>query len=483
MKWNYKNLVKWLNPQLKVGGLEISDGSLKFLSLNEAGEITSQINQPLTAGIVQAGKVVDEPRLVAALQQFKAGPVIVSLSSANVYTQVFNLPYLEGEKLEEAARLNLKMVSPLDPKTSYADWQVLGTTVQGLEVLGAFVGGAVVDGFVRALKTAGFTVVAIEFFALSLIRAITYLPGLDLTKSYLVLSLTGDGMNFSILRSSQLYFNYFISWQTVQEKAGGGQVTFVDFEKLMIGELRRLINFSNSKWGTSIKDLLLVSLSPTKAVTQAIKKEFTLAIEELVDVQWLAVSGAARRGLVPRAEDHFISLTSVGTEEEFHQQRLGRFVNLWRNVALGAAAIISLLFLFSDLLFVRHNRRLEEQLMVASQGVNQEELARLEAEAKEFNQLVDKALAAKNRDQDWAAILQRVQTLAGSEVTISQLRLEPATALISLVGVASNERASINFKNRLAKEPKISNLSFPLSAIKIEPTGRASFSATFRIAP
>ena len=465
-----------------MAGLEITDSSLRYLLLDKSGQTVKQAAVALPAGTVAEGQVVNSEQLLAALRQLPRSAVILSFSPAHVYTQIFNLPYLEGEKLTEAAFLNLKMISPLPRDTAYADWQVLGTSSGGgLEVLGAFVNNKIVEELLGPLRQAGLLAVAAEFTSLSLIRALGHLEGVNAAQPFLLLAVGSDGLNLSLSRRGQLYFNYFVSWQEIQEKAGGGQVSFNDFQQVIIAELRRLLNFASTKWGETIKRLLLASSQPPQAISAVIKKEFNLTIEELPSPDWLAVTGAALRGLTPRAQDTFISLTSVGTEEEYQRTRLWRFIRLWRNVALAALAIILLIYLAADLVLVRINRGLLRQLSQAGAITNLQEIESLQTQAREFNALVDKAVAAKEKDGNWSEILRKLQLLAGSELRLTQIRFEPGSGVLALTGTAGNERAAINFKNNLAKETAFTDLSFPLSAITVGPDGRASFTATFKI--
>lgn len=483
MRFNFKSLIKWLNPEMAVAALEVTDSAVKFLQIDQQGAVIKQENLPLSAGIVQEGKVVDQEKFGAAIAGLKGAPVILSLSSANVYTQVFNLPYLEGEKLEEAARLNLNMISPLDVKSSYSDWQSLGTNpTGGLEILGAFINQSIVNQLVEALKKQGIVTAAVEFAALSLARALSHRPNFDLNKPFIVLSVTADGLNFLILRNGQLYFNYFISWRAVQEKSGkSGQVSWEDYQKTVVDELKRLVNFYTSRWG-KIGDLLVASITPAQPLVAVLKKDLGFNIEEVANPDWLAATGAAWRGLAPRAEDKFISLTSVGTEEEFVRRKILRFTALWRNVVLAALVLVMAVYFTADLLFIRTSGRFEEQLLQVG-GINREEITLLENQAKNFNELVEKAIAANKADNQWSSALRRLWLLAGNDIKLTQIRLEASNGTVSLVGTAKNERVAVTFKNNLSKDAAISNVSFPLSAITVGSDGRAGFTATFQLSP
>ena len=123
---------KLLWPKVNIAGLEIKEGSIRIAQL-EDGKL-KQSSIVLEPGIIDSGKVTDKKRLTESLKALHSQfgkpnekiPVIALAPSINVYTQVFNLPFLSKESLKEAAELNLRSISPIDWNVSYADWQQVG---------------------------------------------------------------------------------------------------------------------------------------------------------------------------------------------------------------------------------------------------------------------------------------------------------------------------------------------------------------------
>src|SRR3989344_444650 len=152
MRFNLKfDFKKILNPAPLIGGLEISDLVLRFARM-ENGRL-KQASIQLPPGIMAGGKVADRGKLLAALnglhQQIdpmkKAVHVVLLIPTNNVYTQAFNMPLVADKNVDEAARLNLQMISPADLKSSYYGYQMIGETKQGqLEALGAFANSQIV---------------------------------------------------------------------------------------------------------------------------------------------------------------------------------------------------------------------------------------------------------------------------------------------------------------------------------------------------
>ncbi len=483
MKFNFKNrkileFIRLLNPPLKIGGLEISDSAVR-LTFIDNGKIQN-FNQPLSPGDDLFTALKDLHSQASSIQ--KTIPVVVSFPSVGVYTQIFNLPLLRDEQLEEAAHLNLTMISPIDKKTAYFDWQVVGQASSGSqEVLGAFVESRIVDGFVAALQKSNFVVVAVEFSALSIARLIKERSSLDLEKPYLVLSLNNDGIEFLLIRNGNLYFSYFISWKTVQEKSGGDQVQFDNFKEVILIELRRILNFYNSRWGGSVTDLILFSTGSTKEISEWLKDNFKFNIFYVdVEVSQIVSLGAAMRGLIARREDNFISLAKVGTEENFVRNSIWKFAMIWRNAVLSTLSLLLLLFLITDLSLIRMNKNLDSSLQNDSMSIDLQEAAFLENEARTFNSLLDKVLLAQRESTSLSLIFKNIYGLA-NDIVVTQLGFDSKSLTVSMAGSANNEQSILNFKNILAKDSRFEDVSFPLSAISASPDGKSSFSATFKI--
>lgn len=331
-------------------------------------------------------------------------------------------------------------------------------------------------------------VVAIEFVSLSLTRFLRQFPNLDLTKPYVILNLGGEGINFLVIYKGDLYFDHFLSWRIVQEKSDSQnqQVTFEIFQKSVTTELRKLLNFYGNRWEGGLNNLVLISAGPGKEITEWLQKDFgliTTSIDkyENFDTIWFPAIGAALRGLVSRAEDKFISLANVGTEEEFSRSRIWRFIRLWRNAAFVFLGCIVLLYVASDLLLINMNGNLKEQLRRTRISVDQQQIIDLKNEATTFNDLVKKVQTAKGQAMGWSQLFSKVYGFAGKNITINQMNFDPASGTVSIAGSASNEQIILAFKNFLLNEPNFTNVSLPLAAITSTTGGASLFNASFRV--
>lgn len=489
--FNFNKLIKFLNPSPPIGGLEIGDSFMRFFRLNRNDTILNQSLQ-LPPGIVEGGIVKNKKNLVAALKQLrqqleqktgsnffqfglnKTIPIILTINANNVYTQIFSLPYLALQKLDEAAKLNLQMISPIDIKSVYADWQMVGEANVGsqLELLGAFVRSDLVEGYSSALREVNFSLVALEFIPLSLARAIKeWSQGLDLERPLMVLLVGNEGLDFIILKGGNLYFNRFIHWQD-------------DIKSLLTSEIQKVINFYYGKWGELINNLVLVAPNPIAEVEESLKglniniQPLTLKTNMLP--AWLAVMGAALRGAMPRSEDNLISLTSLGTEEDYYRNRLFYFIGIWRNTLISVFGLIFVSSLLVNWFLLSLNNSLAERLNFDSNDSFSKNLTGLQEKAKIFNLLVAQAEKGKQQSLKWSWVLNQLLTMLGPNISLTRFHFDPSTQTALVGGYGVSEIEIINFKNRLVRNSNFESISLPLSQI-VRDGDRISFQLSLRV--
>ncbi len=497
MKSRFNRFLHMLNPAPATYGVEISEGALRLVLLHEDGAVAAYAVVPLPAGTVVAGKIVDAQAFRTACVElrrgmggFRALPVVVSLPAGPVYSQVFAVPAARAEQVEEAARLNLRMISPIEWDSAYADWQKISTIPNGdgsVDALGAFVEASVADAYHTALISAWFLPVAIEFASLSLARALAASADMgDTDAPYLVVNLTGDGMTLLAVKGGVPQFTEFTGWGAFSKSASAGQVTLAEFQSVLGAAIRRFVNFYRSRFHGEIGKALVVNATSNKEVAEWIKKEFPFEVYSLAGYatlgkEWCVAAGAALRGLIPRADDTFISLARVGTEDEFERNHVRRFVSLWRAVALSVLTITVALYVVLDMLMIRRENSLAASLYGTGTGAGNAEVAALAVQAANFNALTEKALSAGTRAAPQADILRALYVAAGTRVTLTRIDLDAAARTIAIQGTAANEQAVIAFKGILENNPAVADVSLPLSAITSIPAGGSSFTATITI--
>lgn len=485
-----------LSSSLPVGGLEISDSVLRFLRIDGKNLITASLRLP--PGIMIEGKIQDYFNFLSALKtlhnQLNSDPkivlpVVVSLPSENVYVLSFNVPEVGEREMAEVVRLNLQMNSPLESFDNvYTGWQKLNHSKKSnnqTDILGVYTSRSLVDDLEKILKEAGFYPVAFEFSALAFARLFeSLMPVSD--SSFLVVNISPNGLDFSIIQNNNLYFSYFRSWRSI--KGENKQMTVGAFQETIQNEVQKVVNFASSRLLGSVKNVFIVSSGLEKEIINVIQGKLNIKTTFLrlaqypsLNPNWFGVLGSALRGLIPRSRDHFISLFKVGAEEEFYQNQTLAFASFWRDIFVGGLAALIIIFLISDLAFLRMKDAIEHQLIFISASPENHEAARFKEEAVKFNRSVRLIQKAQADSRKFSSLLNKLAALSGAKITINKFSFPSFSSPAILQGAAVSEKAVLDFKNLLAEQPQFSDVNAPITGIKPAGGGFFNFEATFNI--
>lgn len=503
---DFKKLLNILNPQPKIGALEISDVDLKFGQIENDKFIFHSVK--LAADVIKNGRIKNREGFLSALsvihsqitaQKKKKISTIVNLPDNNVYFQVFNLPALESN-LEEAVNLNLKMISPIDFEKSYSDWQMLGEEIidglTQLEIFGVFGESRMIDEFDESLRLAGFMPVAFEFNGLALARlAVDFGTNVDKKKPFLLLYVGPNGLSFNTIRNGNIYFNHFVSWQTINSETR--EVSLEIFNKTITEEIKKVLSFYGTRHKEQIEEILLVSHGLNDSLIKIMSENFSFfkKIEPLnlgkiggIDIvviqpAWFPVLGSAIRGTISRSKDTIVSLAKTGTEEEFFRHRTIGFIKFWRNVVLSSLVIMAVVFagigyLFMDKTIVSLNSQLAN---ISGYGKSQkEEFEKNSKEIEGLNQKIDFAVKVSAERSKWSEFFEKINNLAtAGNISIKRIYVQSIDAPVLINAIALNEDAAVGFKNKLI-ENDFKDVNFPIT--KISRTGRGvEFTVTFKI--
>jgi len=311
--------LKILNPSPPIGGLSITDDAIRFVLIHEDRKISSA-SLRLPPGIISGGVIKDAANLKAAFkklhEEIKVGKnhemhIVVVLPSPVVSAQSFYVPFIEENRLDETAKLNMQMVSPIDWNTAYSSWQKIGEQFSEggqIELLGAFAEKKLVDEYTSTLEESGFSISAVEFPALSLLRLINHENILTSDGVYLIVEVMVEGVGLMLIKEKNLRFNHFHTWQSVSEEIGGKQITKEELKKFLETEIQKLINFNTSKWGGVIVSGVVISPGTESDIESIFKDSFSLPIIKFpktsqgssIEAPWFTAAGAALRGMIDR---------------------------------------------------------------------------------------------------------------------------------------------------------------------------------------
>jgi len=492
MNFNTKRILNILNPQPVIGGLEISNAALRFLVIKK--DKMNSISIELASGIIEDGLLKDKEGFRKALLNFhsritkrlgKKIYVIINIPSNYVYSQVFNTPAMAKENIEEAAKLNLQMISPIEFSKAYSDWHIVGENqIEGgqLEILGVFVQAQIVDEYIECFKEANFVVVAVEFAGLSLARLANQLDKNG--KIGIMLRLDSLGLNFCVFRNNNLYFNHFIAWQK-------DKISFENLKDIVIRETQKVLNFIASHWSTRADNFWFSVSDPIleKKISQIINENFGIEIKKMpvlekfpsLPSKFFIAFGSAQRGLISRSQDIISSLMGLGTEEEFREHQIIMFVKIWRNIFLVTTTFFLIVFGGIDLFLVKNGKSLQAQSINFSQTSEAKEVVLMSNEIKTFNDKVDAALALKKQKISWSDFLTKIKDLAGPDVIFKRIYVQSLETPVSISGAAGGENTLLEFKKRMEEDGSFESVSLPLSGLITTNNGSVEFNMTFKI--
>ena len=500
LKRYLRKLLSLLRVRVVAGGLEISDQVLRLVYFD--GKVLQMAAVVLGPGVMEKGAIKDATAFVDALHAVKekipafAGKkkkmnVVVSLGSASIYTQSFNLPIMEGKELTKAIDLNVQMSSPDDLAKSYFSSEILDRDDEHvrLEIAAAFIDKQLVDALTGILFSAGFIVLGVESRALALVRMIREKAvSFDITGSYLVLDIDETGIDFLVMRKGRLYFEYATLWSDIADAKG--EVAMEKFSEALSANLRQVTNFYHQRWQDPLVGVIIPSAMLHEEAEKIAGEASTLPVvnilfdtdKEPVSPEWLVAVGASLRGARADINDGGINLGGEGAEAAFFDEQVLNFLDFWQVLVPAVLGVLVIVLVVAYNFLAATGNRLSSSEASGQQGQLSAQIRTLEASSTAFNQEVQLVLVVQASHDKSHMILDEIANLAAkSSVSIDSLTFQGASAPISLSGVASTEDDIVQFKNLVAADPNFGTVNLPLSGI--QPSLSAySFSMTFPLA-
>ncbi len=481
----------------KTGAIQITDAFLQYV-LIDRNKINS-FSLKIPPGILNNGIIQNRDYFISLLRQLhrliKPGKdkekikVIVNVPAELVFSQSFNLPNIDSELMNESAKLNLQMLSPIQPEKAYLSWQKINETLDQIEFLGAIAERKKIDDLSQALEEANFKPVAVEFPALALTRFINKFL-MSETKTYIVLHISSDGLDLFILKNGQLYFDHFRSWKSIQ--GDNRQITRSFFEATVVEEVQRVLNFALNYFKEKLSQIILIAPGFEEEIKKLLETTFGLETIFLdtrgftnLGPSWYVVLGSAVRGTVDRSKDQEITLTQLTPIEEYYQEQVLSFTILWRNIILGMMAIFLIIFIGIDIFLIDYYKKTQDQLATFKSQEVLGELEELKSKAQEFNDLVD--LIEKEQGPQKVSWLEFLNTLtnltASYNIKIERLLISSLEQPIQLNGIAPSKVSLLDFKEALSKKNYVKNVELPLPSISILEDNSVAFSLNFNYQP
>lgn len=491
-----------LVPEMTINAILIEERMVRVFCFDKKMRGVTKVGKyALPPNIIKEGIIVRPQELkifFQALRQ-KLWPkeknvwVMLSLPSANFYIDIFSLPELEDQRFKEAVLFNAQMISPLPLEEAYLDWEDLGPSNKENE-REIFVAVGIkkqIDSYIAILEEAGFKIVTIEPWALSLVRSFSYFG--EKTQAVLSITLRPEGFEFVLSEDNKMIYFDFDSWTEIFGNKIPQMIPFEALKKHLENEIPILINYYSLKRQQPIKKFIFIGSD--NRLNEAFKKfimetfnlepfNITLPIYmRRTTLDWLPVIGAALRGTIPREEDTIVSLAPADSEEYYFQYFLYRVASLWSKIVLTVFMVITGVFAIFDLTLVKNANK--QYLNFINQPLNQSVINRekeLLSKADEFNNLVDIYSKVTRLKGEATQILSLIVSSANeNRITIKRVLMStlPSTN-ITIQGTALNKEGVLSWKKYLDNLNKFQSVTLPLETILETPSG-VSFTLNVKI--
>lgn len=480
-----------LSSKPRVGGLFVTNGGLEYVL---SGKEPRAFAVKFPDGVVRDGRVQKIPELIVATKKLfeladtehKRRPlqVVVSLPAADVYTQSFSVPNIDREKLEESAALNLQILSPVSKNDAYMSAEVIGETPDKYDLLGAFIEKKIVDGFREGFISAGFFPIAFEFPALSLTRLMKQSIMTDDHPS-LVMHVSGDGVDFFIVKNSTLHFDYFRSWQSIQ----GAEIAIQKnlFISTIVAETQKVSNFVMSRFKEKLARVYLVTPAFQPEIVEALNGQLgitpiPLSISSMkLPPAWYVPLGASLREFKDPSFDG-INLNNASASDIFFEEHSLSFLFFWRRISVLVGLFFLVAFLIAYSFLGEQLTALHVQLENSQSQTNAKELSELKEKAVEFNGIVAELAQNPRKIEEWAVVLSEVDRIAKQTgVTVDRLSITSFSAPVAMTARAPDNTSTLAFKKTLVARKGFSQVEVPLLSIRELEDSTIGFSVFFSI--
>jgi hypothetical protein len=497
MKPNIQKILSLLRVSVHPDGLEVSDQVLRFAYFYR--DVWQMEAIRLAPGILEKGVIKDASAFAVALRELRSKlppakrkerilNVFIAMSSVNMYSQVFTLPFMEGGDLDKAIELNVQMISPVDISHAYFGWQLLSrneTTLRS-EIAAAFADKAIVDAMTQALYTAGFVTVGVESRALALVRALREKgAGVDKKQSYLLVDVDSAGVDFLIVRNGALYFEYATPWTDIADEKG--QIAVTKFEEALSSSMRQVLNFYSQHWPEPLAGVILSAVAFGDEAVRAIQASSALpvipfalaATEQQIPSEWMVAFGCGLRGLHADLKDKEINLSGDGAMDAFYEERMIDFLVLWRVIVPVVLGCLIAIFVIADNFLGVTKANIESSAGFTQQGGGLAEIAPLLASSTAFNQSVTLVANAETQTNHNYLMITDINAIAtANDITISSISFQSASTPILVAGSAPSETQIAAFRDAIQNDPHFGTVNLPL--LNIQANGGAyTFSMAF----
>lgn len=182
-------MLKFLNLQSEIFGLDINDLSLKIVKIKRKGKgfaLVSFCEVSIKPDIVKEGVIQDQKSLIKIIksalnmikgEQLATNSVILSLPEEKSFFQVIQMPQMTEEELKSAVPFEVENYIPLSLDKVYLDFQVIDPhkdsgNINHLDLLINVMPKTIVDSYVFCVKQTGLIPHILEVESQAIVRSL-----------------------------------------------------------------------------------------------------------------------------------------------------------------------------------------------------------------------------------------------------------------------------------------------------------------------
>ena len=503
----FEKFLRRLVPEEEFGALEIGEKNIRYILFSKYDLKPRMFAEvKLEPGVVVKGELKNKAGLVSALNEMKkaarcdgskgsCSPIVVTLSSADFFFNVIELPDVPEASYDEAVRLNLLQATPISLDSAYFDWQNLGVNLKTLqrEFLIGVASRSKIDAYLECFNQVGFEPLALESRSLSLLRNFNYFSQtIEKAITLLMMEIGDDGISFLVGKSGKLFFDFYLFWDEVPE-ARDKKITREDLETILSREVLRIIEYFSLHGQEQILHFSLFSPVLKKELEEFLAQKFNLrnvAIDlptvngdKAPDVYAGLIGAGLRGSLIPREFDDIVSLLPEGTEKIYKDKQVLSFVSLWSKISI-AGVLGSVIVLGSTFFIVAAEKnKTFDQLNSLRTLPELNEVNQLNKEAEECNKIIGQISNIEKNYKNWSSFLGPILEAAESQnISISRLSLTESSNQIKMKARAQNQKNALDFQKAVSENAVFSGVEIPLSSFSQTPQG-VDFEVTMTLKP
>jgi hypothetical protein len=463
---NYLSFLrKILVPEEPIAGLEITDSHLRLVLLGldkKTGLIESREyhEQSIEPGIIVSGVLKDSDKFDLALAEFKrtlqlpADYVVASIPCDRIYTKTLSFPKsIESAKLNEAIKLSVEFQFPYKLDDVYCSWKISdGQNPQ--KVFVAQARKTIIDPYIESIRKV-FNLVALEFHATSISRLAAWGKG-----KAVLLKITGQtSANFFIVKDKVIDFSRTLNYSLPEKKLKQAP--------------EKITYFYESAFNEKISEFIDLSVN-------SIPIDEKIKFPEASSGRWLAALGAAKRGIVLRREDDFVSLSPISAQKAYKYHKAVSFSSIMTKIIVGLAIFFTISYLGTWILMVA----LQQQSSGKNDDVNNlpslsGDLTSVEEKIQKANALISVTAGILKTSPQWSLLITELQRSIIDGVTINSLNLPTAEGIITFTGAAIDRPTLNRFRDKLKSSAVLINVNLPLT--NLEQREDIPFSISFQL--